>query len=108
MDWSLFTLLLIMMLVPLVCIFLYKRRWLQLRFLIFSSILNLLFYALFFFEKGQHTQWILTESGTQGPADITYNYILLAMPVLGVFCDVMAMRGVLRDIALLKSLERLR
>jgi hypothetical protein len=30
------------------------------------------------------------------------------MPVLGVFCDVMAMRGVLRDIALLKSLERLR
>lgn len=108
MDWSLFILLLIMLAVPLVCIFLFKHRWLQLRFLIFSGILNLLFYGLFFFEKQQHTQWLLDQSASGGPADITYNYILLAMPLLGVFCDVMAMRGVLHDIALLKSLERLR
>jgi hypothetical protein len=108
MDWSLLVLLLIMLVVPLVSIFLFKRRWLQLRFLVFSALLDVLFYALFFFELQQHTQWLLNESGTAGPADVTYNYILLAMPVLGVFCDVMAMRGVLHDIALLKSLERLR
>jgi hypothetical protein len=108
MDWSLLVLLLVMLAVPLVCIFLYKRRWLQLRFLIFSGILNVLFYALFFFEKGQHTQWLLEQSTSGGSPEITYNYILLAMPLLGVFCDVMAMRGVLHDIALLKSLERLR
>ncbi len=108
MNWGVFLLLLIMMLTPLVSIFLYKKRWTQLRFLIFAAILDLLFYGLFFFQQHQYATWLTTESPSNATPEVMYNYIILAMPLLSLFCCVMAMRGVLHDIALLKSLERLR
>lgn len=107
MGWSIFLLLLIMLVTPLICIFLYKKRWLQLRFLIFSGVLDLLYYGLYFYECHNYESMIgaWTEAGT---VEVIYNYMLLAMPALSLFCNVMAMRGVIHDIALLKSLERLR
>ncbi len=107
MGWGLFLLLLIMLLTPLVCIFLYKKRWVQLRFLIFSGVLDILYYGLYFYECHNYENMIGTWS-TNGTVDVTYNYMLLVMPALSLFCNVMAMRGVIHDIALLKSLERLR
>lgn len=106
MGWAVFILLLLMLALPLVDIFLYKNRTLQLRIAIFAAILNLLFYALFFWQLGEYKT--LVERLANGPVNVDYNIILLAMPALSVFCLVMAARGVAKDIALLKSLDRLR
>lgn len=107
MCWDVFLLLLVMVALPLVTIFLYKKRKLQLHMLIYTAILNLCYYGLFFWRAAQISDEVFALS-TSKTLDETYNYIMLAMPLLSIFCLVMAMRGVIYDIALLKSLDRLR
>lgn len=104
---DIFLVLLLMVALPLVTIFLYKKRKLQLRMLIFTAVLNLLYYGLFFWEASQVSEAVLASSTTK-TLDETYNIMMLCMPALSIFCLVMAMRGVIYDIALLKSLDRLR
>lgn len=104
MMWELLVLLLVMVALPLVTIFLYNHRKLQLRMLIYTAILDLCYYGLFFWDANRMAAAI----GNGGAVDLNYNYIMLAMPAVSVFALVMAMRGVVYDIALLKSLDRLR
>ena len=107
MCWDLFLLLLLMVALPLTIIFLYKKRKLQLRMLIYTAVLNLCYYGLFFWRAAQISDEVFALS-TSKVLDENYNYIMLFMPALSIFCLIMAMRGVIYDIALLKSLERLR
>lgn len=108
-QWNmlLFPLLLVMVAIPLVTIFLYKNRKLQLRLLIFATVLNVLYYGAYFWQISVYSDQILalTEGGT---LETTNNILMLVMPILSIFCNVMAMRGVIYDIALLKGLDRLR
>lgn len=106
MGWSLLVMGIIMIAVPLVCIFLYKNRWLQLRFLIFSAVLDVLYYGLFVYECHNYAGMVAAQSAG-GVVETTYG-MALVMPAVGVFCDIMAIRGVIHDIALIKSLDRLR
>ncbi|MBQ0056589.1 MAG: DUF4293 domain-containing protein [Bacteroidales bacterium] len=112
MRYGLFLLLLLAMALPLVCIFLYKKRKLQQRILIYTATLDVLFYAYFFlFElpamKGLAARALdLCGFATEVSADCSF--VLYAMPALSVFCCVMAWRGVTYDIALLASADRLR
>ena len=107
MVWELFIVLLLMVALPLVNIFLYKNRKLQLRVLIYTIILNVLYYGLFFWEcyrlKGE-----VAALSQGGVADVHYNIMMLVMPAVSIFALIMAARGVIFDIALIKSLERLR
>ena len=107
MVWELFIVLLLMVALPLINIFLYKNRKLQLRVLIYTIILNLLYYGLFFWEcyrlKGE-----VAALSQGGVADVHYNIMMLVMPAVSIFALIMAARGVIFDIALIKSLERLR
>lgn len=109
MGWDIFLLLIIMLALPLVTIFLYKQRKLQWKLLIYAAVLNGLYYALFFFDCYRFEGMVAAQSAT---VDVTvgvhYNYIMLVMPALSIFCLIMAMRGVIYDIALLKGLDRLR
>ena len=107
MAWDLFILLLVMFILPLVTIFLYKRRKLQLRLLIYTAIIDVLYYALYFYDFNKFSDYVLTLTPSM-TLDATNNILMLAMPALSIFCLIMAMRGVMYDIALLKSLERLR
>lgn len=107
MCWDVFLLLLVMVALPLVTIFLYKKRKLQLHLLIYTAILNLCYYFLFFWRASQFSEQVFAVSTSQH-LDETYNIIMLCMPALSIFCLIMAMRGVIYDIALLKSLDRLR
>lgn len=107
MCWDLFLLLLVMMAMPLVTIFLYKKRKLQLHLLIYTAILDLCYYGFFFWRASTISSEVFALSTTK-QLDETYNYLMLAMPALSIFCLIMAMRGVIYDIALLKSLDRLR
>ena len=107
MVWELFIVLLLMVALPLVNIFLYKNRKLQLRVLIYTIILNVLYYGLFFWEcyrlKGE-----VAALSQGGVVDVHYNIMMLVMPAISIFALIMAARGVIFDIALIKSLERLR
>ena len=107
MVWELFIVLLLMVALPLINIFLYKNRKLQLRVLIYTIILNVLYYGLFFWEcyrlKGE-----VASLSQGGVVDVHYNIMMLVMPAVSIFALIMAARGVIFDIALIKSLERLR
>jgi len=107
MVWELFIVLLLMVALPLINIFLYKNRKLQLRVLIYTIILNVLYYGLFFWEcyrlKGD-----VAALSQGGVVDVHYNIMMLVMPAVSIFALIMAARGVIFDIALIKSLERLR
>lgn len=104
---DLFLLLLVMVALPLVIIFLYKKRKLQLHMLIYTAVLDLCYYGLFFWRASQVSGEVFALS-TSKVLDESYNYMMLFMPALSIFCLIMAMRGVIYDIALLKSLDRLR
>ncbi len=107
MVWELFIVLLLMVALPLVNIFLYKHRKAQLRILIYTGVLNLLYYGLYFWECSRWQDYVASLSQS-GAAEVHYNIMMLAMPALSIFCLIMAARGVIYDIALLKGLERLR
>jgi len=112
MRYSLLFLLFLMFFLPLVCIFLYNKRKIQLRILVYTAILDLLFYAYFFFyEAGACMDMVLAalqENGFEPQAEMSYQSLLFVMPAVSVFCCVMAFRGVTYDIALLASADRLR
>ena len=107
MVWELFIVLLLMVALPLINIFLYKNRKMQLRVLIYTIILNVLYYGLIFWEcyrlKGE-----VAALSQGGVVDVHYNIMMLVMPAVSIFALIMAARGVIFDIALIKSLERLR
>ena len=107
MVWELFIVLLLMVALPLINIFLYKNRKLQLRVLIYTIILNVLYYGLFFWECYRLRGEVAALS-QGGVADVHYNIMMLVMPAVSIFALIMAARGVIFDIALIKSLERLR
>lgn len=113
MAWDIFIVLMLMFILPLVTIFLYKHRKLQLRMLIYTAIVNVLYYGLFFYDFNKYSDYVVTLCRDASPVgtimvDAVTNIMMLCMPALSIFCLVMAMRGVIYDIALLKSLDRLR
>ena len=112
MRYSLLVLLLLMMALPLVCIFLYKHRKLQLQVLIYTAVLDVLFYAYFFLYEAPAVQALAMQAlnASDLSADVTADYAisLYAMPALSLFGCVMAWRGVTYDIALLSAADRLR
>lgn len=107
MAWDLFLVLLVMLALPLVTIFLYKNRKLQLHMLIYTAVLDLCYYGLLWYKVDQYSDMVLAKIDSN-VLDVALNYMMLAMPALSIFCLIMAMRGVIYDIALLKSLDRLR
>ena len=112
MRYGLFFLILLMMVLPFVCIFLYKKQKLQLHLVIYTGLLDILFYAYFFLYEAPVCQSLasgaLTAEGLSGEVVAEYDFTLYAMPVVSLFCCVMAWRGIIYDIALLASADRLR
>lgn len=112
MRYALLCLLLLMALLPLVCIFLYNRRKLQMRVMIYTAILDALFYGYFFLIEPSACQELakaaVMEGGLSCVSEIAYQFVLFAMPALSIFCSVMAVKGIAYDIALLASADRLR
>lgn len=108
MRWCLLGVLLLMMMLPFVAIFMYKKHKLQLRFLIFTSVLDILFYPMYFIFERPSCQSLVMSTCEQQNVEITTAMILFVMPVLSLVCCIMAMKGVLYDMALLSSADRLR
>jgi len=112
MRYGLFALLLLMMVLPFVCIFMYKHRKAQLRILIYAGVLDVLFYAYFFVFEAPTCSSLacdaLVTSGLDGQVSIDFTFTLYVSPLISLFCCIMAWRGVTFDIALLSAADRLR
>lgn len=112
MRYGMLFLLLLMLALPLVCIFMYKRRKLQQRILIYTMVVDLLFYAYYWFfeldELAAIVLQVLRLNDLPLQIETSSSFVLLAMPLLSAFCCLMAWRGVTYDIALLASADRLR
>lgn len=109
---GLLCLLLLMLVLPFVGIFLYKRRKLQVRLMLYSMILDALFFAYMFFYELPACKSIVEGAFANKNivVEVTqhYQFLFFAMPAISLVACFMAMRGVLYDIALLASADRLR
>lgn len=86
-------------LLPLINIFLFKKRKLQMRLCIFAILLNLGLVGLLYF-------YISTFAG-ELLASIQYNYPAV-MPLIAVVLNYLAFRAVRKDEALIRSIDRIR
>lgn len=96
-SWPLLIMLAIMVLVPLITIFFYKKRMFQIRMAIFSSILNALFYALFFYVYSSIIK------GMPG-ADVLFGWSLIC-PAIAIVFNILAIRKIGQDEMLIRSLN---
>ncbi len=78
-------------------IFLYKKRILQIRVLVFSIILLLGLFGMFFY---------FTYSGFDN-AQVSFK-VPVAFPIVAIILDYLAIRGIGKDEALVRSLNRIR
>lgn len=112
MSYGLLSILLIMMALPLVCIFLYKKRKTQLQILIYTAVLDFFFYGYFFLYEASRllsmAEWALGACNLPQAVEGEYSGVLYVMPAVSIFGCVMAWKYVTYDIALLSSADRLR
>lgn len=87
----------IISLLHLVVIFLYKKRILQIRLLVFTIILLLGLFGMFFY---------FTYAGLEG-AKVAFK-IPVAFPLVAIILDWLAIRAIGKDEALIRSLNRIR
>ena len=80
-----------------IVIFLYKRRIIQIRILVFSSVLLIGLFGVFFY---------FTYAGFDG-AKVAFK-IPVIFPIIAVILDYLAIRGIGKDEALVRSLNRIR
>lgn len=97
--WALFTLNILMIVIPFLAIFMFKKRFLQIRLCIVEIILLLGSIVLMWYHISQFAQRL--------NAEILYKFSFI-LPVICIIIAYMAIRGILKDIKLLKSFDRIR
>ena len=85
--------------IPLVNVFLFKKRFLQLRLCIVEIILLIGAIILMWYHINQFANKM--------NAEILYKFSLI-LPVICIIFTYLAIRGILKDIKLLKSFDRIR
>ena len=97
-PWALFVLLLIIALLALVTIFFFKKRMLQIRLNIFSSILLIGYYVIFV---------VFVTTMLADDASFTPSW-LVCLPFVALILNWLAIRSIGADEALVKAYDRLR
>ena len=90
-------------LLPLVNIFLFKRRWLQLRLCLVEIVLLLgmqIYIAFYIFNSRSVIADFAVSSMKYSPVNV--------IPIIGIILSILAFRGIVHDQALIKSLNRIR
>ena len=100
--WSLLAIDAIIILLSFVCIFMYKRRILQMRICIYNTLLMVGFCLLagFYF-------WHFSQSSNLPGLKINFR-IWASFPVIAIILNYLAIRNIGADEAMVRSLERLR
>ncbi|MDR2497388.1 MAG: DUF4293 domain-containing protein [Tannerellaceae bacterium] len=98
--WGLFVLSLVVIVIALVAIFKYKKRILQIRLCIFNGLIILGFYALLGVQI-----YLLKQAGEGASVSLKF---ALALPLVSLVLDYLAIRNIGADEVLVRSLDRLR
>lgn len=107
-TWPLVALAVLMTIAPLVTIFLYKKRELQVRLCRIDMLMTIVFIGLvFLYYEKDLTKVIAAVEGDEYQLDVAY-FFGMALPLLGLVFEILAIRGIKKDIELLKSIDRLR
>lgn len=88
---------------PLITIFLFKRRWVQIRMCIVEMVLllGLQIFFVFYLWRTQSSISVLENYS------ISYSVVSI-VPLVGIILSYLAFRGIARDEALVRSLDRIR
>ena len=86
-------------LLPLVSIFLYKRRVIQMRLCVYNLILTLGFQGMLY--------WFITKIGGQFEGVVSYKFCFI-FPVVSSILTYLAFRSIKKDDNLVRSLDRIR
>ena len=107
-TWPLVVLAVLMTLAPIVTIFLYKKRELQVRLCRLNMLVNIIFIGLvFLYYENDIQQVIAAVEGDKYQLDVAY-FIGMVIPLVNLVLEILAIRGIKKDIELLKSIDRLR
>ena len=107
-TWPLIVLTILMTLAPLVTIFLYKKRELQVRLCHLNMLVNIIFIGLvFIYYESDVMSVIFAVENDIYSLDVAY-FIGMAFPLVNLVLEILAIRGIKKDIELLKSIDRLR
>lgn len=107
-TWPLVVLTILMVLAPIVTIFLYKKRELQVRLCRLNMLVTIIFIGLIFlYYESDLQQVIAAVEGDEYQLDVAY-FIGMVFPLINLVLEILAIRGIKKDIELLKSIDRLR
>ena len=107
-TWPLVVLTILMAVAPLVTIFLYKKRELQVRLCRLNMLVNIIFIGLVFLYYEADIQKIIAAvEGDEYQLDVAY-FFGMVIPLVNLILEILAIRGIKKDIELLKSVDRLR
>ena len=107
-TWPLVVLTVLMTVAPIVTLFLYKKRELQVRLCRLTMLVNIIFIGLvFLYYESDIQQVIAAVEGDEYQLDVAY-FIGMAIPLVNLILEILAIRGIKKDIELLKSVDRLR
>ena len=110
-PWALFVILLVVAVLAFGTIFLFKKRMLQIRLTIFSTILLIGYYATlvtFIFMLKEES---MTFSPSHGRREASYHVFLLwtvCLPLVAIILNWLAIRAIGKDEVLVKAYDRLR
>ena len=107
-TWPLVVLTVLMTLAPIVTMFLYKKRELQVRLCRLTMLVTIIFIGLvFLYYESDLQEVIAAVEGDQYQLDVAY-FIGMVFPLVNLVLYILAIRGIKKDIELLKSVDRLR
>lgn len=107
-TWPLIVLTVLMTVLPLYTIFKYKKRELQVKLCHLNMLLNIVFIGIvFLYYDGDIQKVIAAVEGDSYQLDVAY-FFGMVIPLLNLLFEILAIRGIKKDIELLKSVDRLR
>jgi len=107
-TWPLIVLTILMTIVPIFTIFKYKKRELQVKLCHLNMLLNIIFIGIvFLYYDNDIKEVIAAVEGDTYEFDVAY-FFGMALPLVNLVLEILAIRGIKKDIELLKSVDRLR
>lgn len=107
-TWPLIVLTILMTIVPIFTIFKYKKRELQVKLCHLNMLLNIVFIGIVFLYYDNDIKEVIAAVEVDAyNLDVAY-FFGMAFPLANLILETLAIRGIKKDIALLKSIDRLR
>jgi uncharacterized membrane protein len=107
-TWPLIVLTVLMTILPIYTLLRYKKRKHQVKMCQLDMLLNIVFIGVvFLYYEADIQEVIAAVEGDEYQLEVAY-FIGMAIPLVNLVLEILAIRGIKKDIELLKSIDRLR